>query len=336
LNLVTGASGHIGNVLIRHLLEQNQSIRALVLPNEDRLSLQGLPIDIRVGDVLDAESLILAMEDVEVVYHLAGIISILPGRNDHLRSVNIIGTRNMVWACQQARVRRFIYTSSIHALQRIPKGTIIDESIPFDIHQAISEYDQSKAQASLDVIEKIKDGLDAVIVCPTGVIGPYDYGCSEMGRLILDFIQKRPQFYIDGAYDFVDVRDVARGLFQAAEQGKKGETYILSGEKITVANLLGILREFSGYRPPILKIPFRLAKLVSKISPFFSQFFTLKPRLTPYSLETLLSNSDISHAKATIELEYHPRPLTDTIHDTITWFTENQRLFTLSHNPLLS
>ena len=330
MNLVTGATGHIGNVLIRQLLQKNKPVRALVMPYENQRAIKGLPVEIFEGDVLDAQSIFRAMEGIEVVYHLAGIISIMPGRNDHLRSVNIMGTRNIILACQHSNVKRFIYTSSIHALRRIPKGKTIDENTPFDIQHALSEYDQSKAQASLDVMKTIQEGLDAVIVCPTGVIGPYDYGCSDMGRLILDCLKKKPQFYVDGAYDFVDVRDVANGLIQASEKGRTGETYILSGEKLSIPNLVRTLQDLSGFNTPRFMIPMSLARIISLFTPWLYQFAKLKPRFTPYSLETLQSNSDISHAKAETVLNYHPRPLINTIRDTMAWFRENHTLFNIA------
>ena len=164
------------------------------------------------GDVLCQEALAPAFEDIDVVFHLAGMISILPGRDELVERVNVLGTQNALRAGLSAGVRRFVYTSSIHAINRLPHGEVIDERVPFDPVNAISAYDRSKAVASLAVLASVCQGLDAVIACPTGVIGPYDYRLSEMGSLILDCIERKPQLYVDGAYDFVDVRDVAEGL----------------------------------------------------------------------------------------------------------------------------
>ena len=175
MNLVTGATGHIGNVLVRLFNERGERVRAMIMPGEDPAPLNGLDVEIVEADVLDYQSLLKAFDDIDVVYHLAGIISILPGKDHMVQAVNVIGTRNVIQAARSCGVRRLVYTSSIHALKRVPEGILIDETVPFDIEHAISSYDSSKASASLAVLNAVQDGMDAVIVCPTGVIGPYDF-----------------------------------------------------------------------------------------------------------------------------------------------------------------
>ena len=325
MNLVTGATGHIGNVLVRKLLDAGQSVRAFVLPGEDTLALRDLPAEQVPGDVLDPSSLRRAMRGVTKVFHLAGIISILPGRNDLLRRVNVEGTKNILAEARRSGVERLIYTSSIHAIQRAPQGVCIDERLPFDPQNPVGEYDRSKAEASLAVQQAMLEGLNSVIVCPTGVIGPNDYRHSELGQLILDCMEEKTQFYVDGAYDFVDVRDVADGMLLAAEKGRTGETYILSGQQLAVRNIIDILWEMTGKRFNRIHIPFSLAKAASAFTPIYYRLSGAKPRFTPYSLATLRSNSDISHEKASRELGYRPRNLMETLADTVDWFQRNQR-----------
>ena len=317
--LVTGATGHIGNVLVRDLLARGEQVRALVLPGEDLTPLDGLKLEVVVGDVLDRDALQKAFEGVSLAYHLAGIISIMPGVNEMVQRVNVQGTRNMLEAARVASVQRLVYTSSIHAVARVPHGTTIDESIPFDPDNPVGEYDRSKAQATLAVLEAVQDGLDAVIVCPTGVIGPNDYRGSEMGRLIEECAESKPQLYVEGAYDFVDVRDVSRGLILAAEMGKAGEYYILSGERVTVQQVLDLVQNATGNRIQRLKIPMWVARFITLFTPTYYRLTGKKPRFTPYSLETITSNSEISHAKAQQELGYRPRSLRESIADTVEW-----------------
>jgi dihydroflavonol-4-reductase len=326
MNLVTGATGHIGNVLVRLLLERGKKIRAMIMPGEDITPLSGLDVEVVEADVLDYQSLLKAFDQVDIVYHLAGIISILPGKDQMLQAVNVIGTRNVIQAARNCGVHRLVYTSSIHALKRVPEGILIDESIPFDIEHAISSYDFSKANASLEILNAVQQGMDAVIVCPTGVIGPYDFRRSEMGQLILDCVEQKPMLYVDGAYDFVDVRDVAQGLILAGEKGKCGESYILSGERISVVGIIKIVQEILGTRLFSLKIPFSLARFTAKLTPLYYRLVHAKPRFTSYSLATIRSNSFISHAKAQLELGYLPRPLRDSLHDTVKWFLKYKTL----------
>jgi dihydroflavonol-4-reductase len=324
MNLVTGATGHIGNVLVRHLLSRGERVRAMLMPGEDTSPLNDLEVEQVEADVLDYQSLLGALRGVDVVYHLAGIISILPGRNHLVDAVNVIGTRNVLQAARLSGVNRLVYTSSIHALTRMPHGITIDESVPFDPLHAISAYDHSKAQASLEVLKAVQAGLDAVIACPTGVIGPYDYRGSEMGQLILDCVKRKPMFYVDGAYDFVDVRDVAQGLALAAERGQTGESYILSGERLRVIGMNKTVQDIIGKQLLTMKIPMRLARFATRFTPLYYQVARVKPRFTSYSLDTIISNSVISHAKARRELGYTPRPLRESLADTVRWFLQQR------------
>lgn len=324
--LVTGATGHIGNVLIRQLLERGEKVRALIWNGEDTTPLQNLQVEKMQGDVLDISSLETAFKGVDTVFHLAGVISIMPGNNPFIWDVNVQGTRNVIQLAQQTGIRRLVYTSSIHAIARAPHGIQIDETLPYDMTNPYGAYDRSKAEASLDVQFASQSGLDAVIVCPTGVIGPFDFRRSEMGNVILDAARRKTTLYVDGAYDFVDVRDVADGLIKASEHGLSGESYILSGQKISVRYLLETVREVTGYAFSSIRIPFNLAEIASRLMPAFYTWQKSKPKFTPYSLEVLQSNSDISHAKASRELGYKPRPIFASISDTVRWFLENHML----------
>ncbi len=323
--LVTGATGHIGNVLVRKLLERGEQVRALILPGEDTTSLQGMDVEHVEGDVLDFSSLWQAFSGVKGVFHLAGVISIMPGEIPLVRRVNVEGTLNVLKAAMQAGVERLVYTSSIHALARIPHGEVVDEQTPFDPENPYGTYDQSKAQATLEVQKAAQAGLNAVIACPTGVIGPFDFRGSMMGSVIRSAAERKLTPYVDGAYDFVDVRDVADGLIAASEQGRVGEAYILSGQRISVRYLLETVREVTGRGFPRFKVPLALAEFAAHFTPTYYHLTKASPRFTPYSLEVLQSNSQISHEKASRELGYRPRPLYESIRDAVHWFLDAAR-----------
>ena len=323
--LVTGATGHIGNVLVRKLLERGETVRALILPGESRESISGLKVEAFEGDVLNLDAVFESMRGIKGIFHLAGVISIMPGPNPFVRKVNVEGTKNILRAASEKKIK-LIYTSSIHAIQRVDASAgVIDESVPYDMNNPYGAYDRSKAEATLEVLNAARSGLEAVVACPTGVIGPYDFRGSMMGAVIHDAAAAKPTLYVDGAYDFVDVRDVADGLISAAEHGKRGESYILSGQKITVRYLLETVREITGKHFFQMKIPFDLAKFATIFTPMYYRFANETPRFTPYSLEVLQSNSNISHAKATRELGYTPRPIFDSIRDAVKWFLESKK-----------
>ncbi|MGF7117652.1 SDR family oxidoreductase [Methanobacterium oryzae] len=318
--VVTGATGHLGNVLTRKLLENGENLKVVARSSTDLKPLEGLNVEIVEGDIQDVNSLINAFHGAEIVYHLAGLVSILPDTDGRLNQVNVIGTRNVVDACLKTGVKRLIYTSSIHALKEPPHGIPIDETCSFEPQYSRGGYDQSKARASLEVLRGVDKGLDAVLVCPSGVIGPYDYRVSQMGQLFVNFLKGNQRAYIDGAYDFVDVRDVADGIILASKYGRSGETYILSGETIEVHELMLYLEEITGMRAPRFKMPLWFVKAVSKFSPIYYKFSKSKPLFTSYSIDVLNSNCKISSKKARNELGFSPRPLKESIKDSVEWF----------------
>jgi len=331
--LITGAAGHLGNTLTRELLHRGERVRALILPGEDVSSLEGLDVERMEGNTLDPQSLAAAFVGIDRVFHLAGIISILPGRDQFMREVNVLGTWNVLRAAREAGVRRLVYVSSIHALARPPKGVTIDESVPFDPHSAEGEYDRTKAEASILVQQEAKRGLDAVIVCPTGLMGPYDYRGSEMGKLIRCWLQPGLHALVDGTYDFADVRDVVQGLLLAMERGTKGETYILSGRSISLPEMLGIVREVSGARIRAITLPRWVARAAAPFATILSPLLGKSPRFTTYSLKTVASNCDISNAKARAELGYAPRDVRITVSDTVAWWRDHPEIQVASARP---
>jgi len=326
LVVVTGATGHIGNVLVKKLVEQGEKVRVLILPSEDSIPINGLDVERVFGDVLNPKSLSRVFEGADTVFHLAGIISIMPGKNEQVRLVNVEGTNNVIKACKKLGIKRLVYTSSIHALKRTQHGIVIDEKVPFDPENPFGAYDRSKAEASLLVRKATDNGLNAVIVCPTGVIGPFDFRRSEMGQLIQDCSRQIPQLYVEGAYDFVDVRDVAIGLILASKLGITGETYILSGHRTTIQNLMRTIEKITEKQILRIRIPIFLARIVALLAPTFYRLTKMKPHFTPYSLEVVGSNSNISHAKATKEFGYKTTPFEETLKDTVKWFKENRHV----------
>lgn len=319
--VVTGATGHIGNVLVRELLARGQAVRALVLPKDDLRPLSGLNVEIINGDVTDKASLETAFKGADTVFHLAGIVTIMPGMKNILEKVNIEGTRNVAAACRSTGVRRLVYTSSIHAIAEPPHGIPIDESQPFKPESVLGDYAWSKARASLLLLDEAqKGGLDVVICCPTGVIGPYDYNVSNIGQLILDFDSGYLKSYVSGAYDFVDVRDIARGLILAAERGKSGRHYIFSGIQVHVPELMQELALDVGKPAPTCRIPTLLARSAGVLASIYYRLAKRKPVFTAYSIDVLASNSLVSSARAREELEFTSRPWQQSIRDQVEWF----------------
>lgn len=324
--VVTGAPGHLGNNLVRILLEDGFQVRSMVLPGENLESLYGLETEIVEGDVRDINSLYKAFDGADTVYHLASVISLLPGYSEILEEVNVKGARNVAEACLKTGVRRLVYTSSIHVLVEPPKGQVIDESAPCDPNRVHMAYSKSKAKGTLEVLDVIAKGLDGVITLPTGIIGPHDYKPSEMGCMILDYVRGKIPVRISGGYDFVDVRDVARGHMLAAEKGRTGEKYILSGQWISMDDIMKEISALTGVSLPRFQVPIGLASAIASLLTLYSGITGAKVLMNRDSIATLKSNSLVSCEKAESELGYSARPIRETIRDTVKWFEETGRL----------
>ena len=329
--VITGATGHIGNVLVRELTAHGQIVRAFVLPDDDCRSLAGIDVETFHGDITDPASLKSAFAGADIVFHLAGIVTIMPGMAKALEKVNVGGMRNVIATCRATGVRRLIYTSSIHAIAEPPHGTVIDESCPFDPDQVLGDYARSKARATLLLLDEIRESeLDAVICSPTGVIGPWDYHISNIGQLILDFASGHLKSYVSGAYDFVDVRDVAQGLVLAAEIGQPGRHYIFSGAQVQVPELMEELALNIGYPAPTYRIPVILARTAGVLASVYYRLLRRRPVFTAYSIDVLRSNSQVSSARAREELGFTTRPWRESIHDHVKWFRTEKMLPTRS------
>lgn len=315
--VVTGATGHLGNVLVRKLIAMGERVRALVAPFEDTKPLEGLNVEIFKGDVRDSKVVDTLCEGAKVVFHLAAVISIF-GKKRLVYDVNINGTKNVIEACLKNGAR-LVYVSSVHAFTELPKGSLIDESVPIDPKRVTGSYAKSKAIATNSVFEATKRGLDAVVICPTGIVGPYDWRVSEMGNLIMLHLRGRLKIAVEGSFDFVDVRDVAAALITASKKAKSGEIYIVGGTHITVKALVQLLCKIEPKRSVRIFLPTWLAYIVASFTSL-ANLFGKKNIFTPYAVYTLSRNYVYSHTKASKELGYTPRPIEDSLRDALEWF----------------
>ena len=322
--LITGATGHLGNTIIRMLLEQKQRVRALVLPSDNTQALEGLPVEVFTGNVCDKRSMepffhVITPGKV-IVIHTAGIVSISSRINPLIYQVNVQGTKNVTDMCVEKKVSRLIYISSVHAIPERKHGETVFETDHFAPEDVVGAYAKTKAEATQYVLDQVRDHeLDAVIVQPSGIVGPQDYGNAHMTQMVKDYVSGKLTASVRGGYDFVDVRDVAQGVLSAVEHGHKGQCYILSNRYITVKKMLDMLHQISGQRKIRTVLPLWFAKMTA---PFAEMYYRLRkkaPLFTSYSLYTLVSNSKMSHTRADRDLEYTTRDMYRTLTDTVDW-----------------
>jgi dihydroflavonol-4-reductase len=328
--VVTGATGHIGVNLVRALIAEGRPVRSLVHINHQ--AIEGLDTEIIQGDICDRESLCRAFNGADVVYHLAGNISLSTSTWLLLESVNVMGTRNVVEACLLCGVHRLVHFSSIHALVQEPFSTPVDESRPLVESRHYPPYDRSKAAGEKEVQRGLEMGLDAIIINPTAIIGPYDYQLSYFGEALLALARGRLPGLVTGGFDWVDVRDVVEGALRAEERAPTGAKYLLSGHWVSMCDIAAVVADLTGMSVPGFVCPLWLARLGAPVVTSFGGLAKKWPLYTSVSMRALRSNRNMSHEKATRELGYQPRPFRETLIDTLRWFEENGQL---THSPTI-
>lgn len=321
LYLVTGAAGHLGSTVIKKLLEKNARVRAFILPSDQ--TDMDTRVEIIRGDITNPDDIKKFLYNPEnenlVVIHCAGIVSIKSKFDQKVYDVNVGGTKKIVDASLIAGVKTFLYVSSVHAIPEKPKGETMTEITHFDQKQVVGLYAETKAEATAYVLDAFNKGLDARIVHPSGIIGPYNKGDNHTVAMLIDYLQGRLTSAIAGGYDFVDVRDVAIGILECLEKGRPGQTYILTGGYYRLTYILDIASRITGKKPIRNILPLWFVKFLAPVEELYYRILRRPPLFTTYSIYTVSSNARFSHEKATKELGYNPRPIKETIKDTISY-----------------
>ncbi len=321
---ITGAAGHIGANLIRALVVKGVPTRCLVHLNHR--AIDGLDVEKVHADVCDLDSLCKAFQGVDVVYHLAASISLSMGDWSRIQEINVNGTRNVIEACRRTGVRRLIHFSSIHALTQEPLDVPVDEARPLVDSRHYPPYDRSKADAERVVRQAIENGLNAVIIYPTAVFGPYDFQPSYFGEALMLIARRRLPALVTGGFDWVDARDVVDGAILAAAKAPAGSRYLISGDWVSMCDIAAIIAEITGAKTEKFVCPLWLAHIGAPFIEAFGYINHKRPLYTSVSLRALKSNRHISHERATRELGYQPRPFRETLADTLTWFEKDGQL----------
>lgn len=320
--LVTGATGFLGRVVAEELVRRKAQVHALVLHDDPYTDL--LPKEVRtvIGDVCDKSSLSDFFADADsrtCVIHCAGIVSVASRPGPRLYQVNVGGTWKVLRQCMEHDVGKMVYVSSVHAIPEKPKGCIISEDCEFSPGLVDGDYAKSKAAATELVFDAAERGLNASIVFPSGIIGPGDLQGGSFTSMAKSFLSGKLPFAVRGGYDFVDVRDVARGILACSESGEPGKGYILSGCYITIRRMLQLVGKAAKLKYRSICLPLGLARLAA---PYYERR-SLRERkplfFTPYSVSVLASNGQFSHAAASERFAYQPRPIEETLGDMTAW-----------------
>lgn len=327
--VVTGATGFVGGAVVRELAQRGERTRAVW---RRRSRLEALPIaefggvieeaQAELGDVAALTRAFTGAPGEEVVVvHAAALVSIYREGEPGLARTNVEGTRHVVEACRAAGVRRLVYVSSMEAIEPPPEGVPLREPARFSADLVWGPYAKTKAEATRLVLTA--SGLDTVAVLPTGVLGPGPGTGNHTRELVRALASGEVPALLPGGFDIVDVRDVAKGVVLAAEKGRSGQAYLLSGEFASLTRLARLVKGVVGVRVPPT-IPALVAQLAAPVSEVVYKVAGRAPLLTRYSLRVLANSREVSSDRAWSELGYVSRPLAETVRDTIDWLVQNE------------
>lgn len=292
--LVTGASGLVGSHLIKALLQQQKRVRAIYRNNIP--AFEGADkVEWIKGDILDTVSLEEAMNNVQQVYHCAAIVSFDPKDRKKMNKTNIEGTANIVNECLNAGVEKLIHVSSVSAMGRIRKNEIITEEMKWTPETTNSEYGRSKHLAEMEVWRGIGEGLNAVMVNPTIILGAGDWNNSSMA--LFKNVYKEFPWYTEGTTGFVDVEDVVRAMILLMESDISNERFILSGSNTTYKHLFDLIAKAFGKKPPHKKVTPFIAAIVWRLEKLKSIFTGKTPLITQETARTALAVVEFDNSK---------------------------------------
>jgi hydroxymethylglutaryl-CoA reductase/dihydroflavonol-4-reductase len=327
--LVTGAAGHVGANLVRHLLAAGDDVRVLVHPGHNNRGVDGLPVERIEADLLDAEAVARAVRGCVRVYHTAAKVSVMSPTEPQMRElwkINVLGTRHVMRAALQAGVARVVHTSSFSTVGFDPDDPSkpCDEDMPFYPFAEWMPYSRTKVLAEMEVLQAVTEGLDAVIAISTGVCGPNDFLPSRTGKAMIDFSRGKLKAIIPGGYEAVTTDDLARGHVLAMERGRSGRRYTFSTRYVTMDEMLGMFAELVGTRRRPVNLPPKLmAGIAGMISKPMARLFPDVPQhLTPGAVFVLTMQRRADTTRARTELGFVPGDLEKAVRSWYSFFVD--------------
>ena len=320
--LVTGATGLLGNNVVRQLVDRGATVRVLARPGSSRgdKALAGLPVE-RIEAALDDDAgLDRAVAGSGVVVHSAAVVHIGWKRLDEMRQVNVEGARRVAAAARRAGAR-LVHVSAIDALGRNTDGRPTDEETPPG-GWIECPYVVTKREAEAAVLAEVDRGLDAVIVNPVYMLGPWDWKPSS-GRMLLQVGRGKGILAPPGANDFVDVRDVAAGIMAAVDRGRTGRRYILGGHRRTYLEAWRCFASITGRRPPLGTAGPGVLHVAGWCGDLVARVTGREPDVNSAAIGMALLAHVTSCRRAEAELGYTYRPLEQTVTDAWNWFVAN-------------
>ncbi len=322
--LITGGTGFVGSAIARRLLDAGLEVRALARRGANRANLEGLPVEIVEGDLLDPASLARAAKGCTAVFHAAADYRLWLPNPAEIYECNVEGTRNVMIAALEAGVARVVYTSSVATLGLKEGGVPSDEDTPVSIADMIGHYKRSKFLAESEVKRlAAQEGVPVVIVNPSAPVGPRDIKPTPTGRMIVEAAAGRMPAYVETGLNVVHVEDVAEGHLRAYERGRVGERYVLGGTNMTLREILTEIAVLTGRSPPRIRLPHNVVMPIAYVAEAAAKLTGSEPVATRDSVRMAKKLMYYSSDKARRELGFQPRPARAAFAAAIRWFREH-------------
>jgi dihydroflavonol-4-reductase len=324
LVFLTGATGFVGSHVARVLVAQGADLRLLVRSGSDLRNIQELQSERVVGDLRDAASLKKAVAGCEVVFHVAADYRLWVRDPVQMYRSNVEGTKAILEAARESKVRRVVYTSSVATMGFQSNGHLASEDSPVSLANMIGPYKRSKFMAEEIAIQAGKSGMDVVVVNPTTPVGERDLKPTPTGRIVVDFLKKKFPAYVDTGLNLVDVAECARGHVAALEKGKTGERYILGGENLTLKQILDKLAAITGLPSPKIRVPYAVALATGVVDQVFTGYIRRRePRATIDAVRMGRKKMFVSSGKAERDLGWRTLPVDGGLRRAVEWFQAN-------------
>jgi dihydroflavonol-4-reductase len=324
LVFLTGATGFVGSHVARSLAAQGADLRLLVRPASDLRNIQELQAERVIGDLRDTASLKKAVAGCDVIFHVAADYRLWVRDPEQMYRSNVEGTRAILEAARENKVRRVVYTSSVATMGFQSNGHLADEDSPVSLANMIGPYKRSKFMAEEIAVEAGRSGMDVVVVNPTTPVGERDIKPTPTGRIVVDFLKKKFPAYVDTGLNLVDVAECARGHVAALERGKSGERYILGGENLTLKQILDKLAVITGLPSPSIKVPHVVALATGVVDQVFTGYIrNREPRATIDAVRMGRKKMFVSSSKAERHLGWKIVPVDGALRLAVEWFQAN-------------
>jgi dihydroflavonol-4-reductase len=321
--LVTGGTGFVGRAVVEELLTAGREVRILAR-DPGHAALQGLKVEVALGDLKDPDSLKQALKGCSHLFHVAADYRLWVPDPDAMYAVNVEGTRSLLAAAAEAGVARVVHTSTVGALGNPGDGTPGTEATPVSLKDMVGHYKRSKFLGEQVALEFAAQGLPVVVVNPSTPVGPWDSRPTPTGEIIVNFLKRRMPAYLETGLNLIHVKDAARGHLLAEAHGVVGEKYILGHENLPLSKIFQMLADITGLPAPKFRVPYYPVLVMACVNELWATYLSRQPpRMALTAVRMAKKYMYFDNTKAIQYLGLTLTPAKQALADAVAWFRKH-------------